>query len=284
MTTEPDFAGLSFNQWCALGRDRNSLLTDPLFVCPAKFDFRLKPDSPAAKVGFQPFDTAAAGQYGEPDWVDRPKKIVRATIPLPPVPNRGPQPIDDGFESTPVGDQAALAVTSGEGKGASIRVTDEAAAAGKHCLKFTDAAGLKYDWQPHLYYQPGFATGAVRVSYDVRLEPGAIFLNEWRDASSPYLVGPSITVDPAGRLLAGGKLLTSVPIGQWIRFEFVTALGKQATGTYDLTVTPSAQPPRTFQKLPVGKPGWNRLSWLGFNSLAKDTTVIYLDNVKVGAP
>jgi len=43
------------------GIDENSLATDPVFVNPATGDFRLKPESPALKMGFIAFNASKAG-------------------------------------------------------------------------------------------------------------------------------------------------------------------------------------------------------------------------------
>jgi len=58
------FGKQTLDQWRATGQDKDSLVADPLFVDPAKGDFRLKPDSPAAKVGFVPFPLTG---FGRPD-------------------------------------------------------------------------------------------------------------------------------------------------------------------------------------------------------------------------
>ena len=49
---------LSWAEWKATGKDEHSLFADPLFVDSANHDYRLRPDSPALKIGFQqiPFD------------------------------------------------------------------------------------------------------------------------------------------------------------------------------------------------------------------------------------
>ncbi len=43
------------------GQDADSLVADPFFENPTKNNFRLMPGSPAAKIGFKPFDTYTAG-------------------------------------------------------------------------------------------------------------------------------------------------------------------------------------------------------------------------------
>ncbi|HEX29715.1 TPA: right-handed parallel beta-helix repeat-containing protein [Candidatus Poribacteria bacterium] len=47
---------MSWDEWREKGMDVNSIVADPKFVDPERDDFRLRPDSPAFKLGFVPFD------------------------------------------------------------------------------------------------------------------------------------------------------------------------------------------------------------------------------------
>jgi hypothetical protein len=52
-----------WRSWQAAGQDKDSLVADPLFVDPARDDYRLKPESPALKLGFQPIPFERIGPY-----------------------------------------------------------------------------------------------------------------------------------------------------------------------------------------------------------------------------
>ena len=58
------FLGKSLEEWQRMGYDQHSLVADPLFVDAANDDFRLKPDSPALKLGFKPIDVSMIGLSG----------------------------------------------------------------------------------------------------------------------------------------------------------------------------------------------------------------------------
>ena len=59
------FAGGTWEAWRKRGKDVHSLYVDPQFMDVAKFDFRLKPTSPALKLGFRPIDMSTVGPRGK---------------------------------------------------------------------------------------------------------------------------------------------------------------------------------------------------------------------------
>lgn len=62
----------TLEQWRELGFDRHSVFADPLFVDPENGDYRVRPESPALRLGFENFGISGAGllpsfpgQWGE---------------------------------------------------------------------------------------------------------------------------------------------------------------------------------------------------------------------------
>jgi len=73
-----DFAGHTLTEWQAEGHEQGSIVADPKFKDPARYDFHLAEDSPALELGFKPFDYTKAGVYGKPEWK---AKAADATFP-----------------------------------------------------------------------------------------------------------------------------------------------------------------------------------------------------------
>ncbi|MEN6335240.1 MAG: right-handed parallel beta-helix repeat-containing protein [Phycisphaerales bacterium] len=89
---EIQFAGLTLDQWRQQkGHDQHSIIADPGFVDAKNLDFRLKPDSPALKIGFEPFDYTKAGVYGDAAWIAQANEAKYPPLEWPP---QGPQGAD----------------------------------------------------------------------------------------------------------------------------------------------------------------------------------------------
>ena len=273
-----DFAGKSLGDWQAAGKDTASIIANPRFAAPHKNDFRMRPGSPALKIGFKPFDPSQAGVYGDGAWVAKAKRVAYPALELPPEPP--PIQISDGFERDAVGKSPRGVTLHTEKKGDSILITDETAAAGKHSLKITDAPGLSAAHNPHFYYRPGFTNGVVSNSFDLRIEKASMVDFEWRDwSATDYHTGIHLCIRD-GRLMVFENVI-ELPLNQWFHVEMTAGLGKACTGRWSLVVRVPGQPPREFKDLPFVKPQFKKLTWVGFTSNATKSTVFYLDNINL---
>lgn len=274
-----DFQGLTLEERQAKGWDKGSIIADPLFVDAKHGDFRLKPGSPAERIGFTPFDHRKAGLYGDAAWTAIPRQFVFGEVKFAPPPP--PLEVDEDFESTARGAAPVGSQNNVENRGDAILVTDQTAAGGKHSLKIEDAAGLQHAFNPHLVYLPAYTGGRARLSFDLRLENGVEMYCEWRSWDvQPYRVGPSFWVR-GGKLLLGGKETMDLPVGVWLHCELAAKVGQDADGKWDLALTLPGAPPRRFDGLATGSPDFANLTWAGWSSMATQKTVFYLDNVKL---
>jgi hypothetical protein len=280
---DPDsirFKDMTFAEWQATGQDQHSLIDDPLFVDPANDDYHLKPGSPAAKIGFEPFDVTGFGRQGQraagPDWPPVPQAYP------PPPPEPPAIPLEEDFEVTEVGGKIAGFQTHEENDQATARVTDETAASGERSLKFVDLPGQEHNFNPHIYCTTNFASGVMVGSFDLRMEAGARFFHEWRTADRPYKVGPSLRIGTDSVLKANGTDLVPIPQGTWVHFEITCGLGDDADGTYDLAVRlPGDEQPQRWTELECD-PEFTALRWFGFVAEGVEEGVFYLDNVRLG--
>ena len=269
------FSGQDLAAWRGRGHDTTSLIADPKFVDAAKFDFRLQADSPAAKIGFKPFDFTKAGVYGDPAW----RALARAaTYPpikfAPPSPPPPPMTFTDDFEAMPVGTPPQRARVYADGRrDAVVSVAD---GRGK-CLRVLDSPAQKFAHNPHFYYEPRHTGGVTTFAFDLRIAADTRMYHEWRGPGHPYRTGPSIWIE-GGQVKVRGKALVALPVGKWVRIAITAGIGTASDGTWDLTVTPRGGQARTFNRIAVIHKEWQRLDWLGFSSMNVTKTAFCVDN------
>jgi hypothetical protein len=264
---------MTLEQWQAKGQDKNSLIADPLFANPAQGDFTLRANSPAFKLGFQSIDISTAGRTRAPKYIGTMASAFPEYAPPPPM------PIEQNFEKVAIGAKAPDAQTYEDNDQATARISDGAVFIGTRSLKFTDAPGGKFPYNPHVFWAPNFTGGMARASFALRPEAGAIIHHEWRDKANPYHVGPSIHIEADGTLKVNQQNMAKLPHGAWTTFEISCALGEEANGEWTLKLTLPGQD--TITRKFTGSKEFRSLDWFGFVSNANGKAVFYLDDVKV---
>jgi len=290
---EPLFSGLSFAKWQETGRDRDSRIADPQFVDPAKDDYRLGPTSPALALGFQPIPLEQVGLYGEKEWVALPTKVQRQPLRElpPPPPPPPPRPLLEDFESTAPGKLPVFLHGSPDDRPDAVGVTEELAAAGKRALKFTKTPGLKYGFQPHVFFSSDrYPLGKIRFAcelYNSDQHPAECYvgLRDYTIKGREYLDGPCLLVKADGTLTASGKAVTKVPLGQWVRLEILIDLGKAGQDTpiaktYRLAVTVGDKH-EVFDAIPYADSEFAKFTWFGFSSTGALESTFCVDNLKL---
>ncbi|MEW6356678.1 MAG: right-handed parallel beta-helix repeat-containing protein [Planctomycetota bacterium] len=270
----------TWEAWLKGGRDQGSIVADPMFVNPAKRDYRLKPTSPAFKLDFKAIDLSTVGNYKSPDrrtWPRPEMPVARDAADYSPAVVVAQQPERRDYEDYAMGESERGAHTGNKGK-CQAAVTDETAASGKHSMKFTDAAGLEQKFFPYITYPLELEEGALHMAFDLQWETGALVQLDWRDDPYQYNMGPNLIVGADGWLSANGKNILQLPAGKWVHIEIVCGLGPKAMGKYDLTVKlPDAEP--EVCRDAACSPQFKSLNCIVFMSMADGPSVFYIDNL-----
>jgi len=296
----PDMTeGWTWDDWRKQGRDAGSVVADPMFTDLAKRDFRLKPESPALKLGFKPWDLTIAGVRTDgprgkawrelaekasfPNWEEdsKPWPSPPWSIPL------------KTFEFAANGTLPVIgASVEVEKKGDSIGVSEEASSPiplanrkdepSKRSLKVQDAPGLSKSYLPVLNLMPKWPDGPLAVSFDAMAQPGANWFFEIRTGpGGEYGAGPYFSWKN-GKLAAktdGSIPLADIPDGEWFRVELTATPG---TGKWNVKLTRQDGSTKDFPELPC-KPAWNKAGYILWSGLADKQTAFFIDNLELKA-
>ncbi len=274
--TIAEFAGKTWADWQFMGRDTNSVVADPLFVDAVKGDWTLRPESPALKLGFVPFDWKQAGVTGSDEWKQR------AATPFPPMkfgmkPKAPPLTMTETFEDAPLGAKPTRMKMSKK-ISKEIVVAEDQAAAGKRSLRLTDGPDLENAFEPHFYFFTNVQHGTTRVTFHVRLESDYKLTHEWRDSSTPYRTGPKLDFEN-GSVRANGKKLADFLPNTWMKVEVSAKIDGDAT--WSVVLTPRGGPSQRFDGLKYDKATMTELKWIGWASNGKAVAKCWLDEIAI---
>lgn len=282
----------SLAEWQARGHDTRSVVADPLFVDPRTDDYRLKPESPAYRVGFKNINAEIEkiGAYASSERARWPlaNAVLARETPLVFEFSKEPAPLIDGFELVPAGSAPGKMQVAAQPP-AGAAVSSDAARIGRQSLKFIDAPGLKNPWEPHAYCHPNYRGGKIHFGVDLMNDPQAPadFYMEFRDWAAELLVGPSFRVTRDGKFYAGGlmgtggKPIAEVPAGQWYHVEIAFELGQRASKQYQLSLSLPGRKPLTVS-LPFGHAAFRQATWFGISSTSNQRALFYVDNFILG--
>ena len=269
-----DFKGKTWEQWRTAGNDAGSIIEDPLFRDVSQHDFRLQPGSPAAKIGFEPFDPSQAGVEGDAAWRQLAAKRFIATTPT--LAPYKPIEIRDDFKSHRTSPFFGIA-TLQQGKGHDlITVVNDPTSNPNHCLKIQDDPGLKAN-APHWFCEPHYVTNQGRLDFKIWLEADASVTCEWRSTPhSDYVTGPNVAFKQGAVLLSGHKVM-DIPTNTWIQVEMRAPLGRPKS-QWEMSLTLPGAKTRVFRELPCN-PAWTEAQWIGFISHRTKKTAYYLTDL-----
>ncbi|MCP5558401.1 MAG: right-handed parallel beta-helix repeat-containing protein [Verrucomicrobiaceae bacterium] len=285
----------TWDEWRKMGRDKESLFADPMFADLANRDFRLKPGSPAEKIGFKPWDLTLAGVRKDgAAWLELAAKgsvYPNWDTDARPWPSP-PYVVDQSFERAALGtvgirnakyDRRREQKDVGEGFGVSEEAASpipvEGGGVSKRSLKAQDMPDLVQTYEPVLDIFPRWESGTFHVSFDIMAQPDAEWFFEMRVKGGEFAAGPYVRYQK-GKLVANNSKtipLADIKPGEWCRVAITATTG---AGKYDLVLTREDGSKKEFKDLPC-KPEWNAASYLLFSSLANKKAAYFIDNVKL---
>jgi len=283
------FKKVSWEAWRKGGADAQGAIVDPGFVDPAHGDWNLKPDAPARKAGFKPFDWKVAGVLPD-DAAWRAKAAERTwddfeDAPKAPRYLREKLKLDfEGLATGPLRNAmdglAPFSVSASQGM---LAVLDKDVAQGRRALRLTDRKeGVSY--QPHINAACAVTGGVavVRFAYRGIASSGMTF--ETRDYGAegqPGFVAGLAVHGGTTSIMAGGKCVCRMKEGQWVDVTLRLPISGPDAGKWSITCQPRGGTAQTTVFPKWNSPRFRELTWVGFMTYGKGDAVWDLDDFEL---
>ncbi len=272
-------AGKPWADWQAAGHDKGSVIADPGLRDTRTLWRGFASAEATRRIGFQPIDLSYTGR------VRADKRLPLPALAPPAYPTgESNQPVTvtrliDSFEMDEVGSgPTSLTVIKHDSLGGVV-IADDGAPDGKHYLKLIDAPGQPFAYVPHVLFSPSWTKGVIRGSFQVRVSPDSRFYHEWRDQHTPYRVGPTLHIEPDGRVRTGDQQLTQIPLNTWVKIQIECSLQPQTMGRWSVRIEAPGQP--VFERRDLSsQAGLQSIQWVGFVSDGVQDAVIGLDALR----
>lgn len=161
-----------------------------------------------------------------------------------------------------------------------IEVSEAPDAPGGRCLSLRDGPAQANPWDPHVYAPVHYDGGTASAEFQVRIDPDAVLVNQWRDEARPTLTGPSLQVSKDG-LLVGGRKLAPIAAHRWYKLRATVPLGAGA-GNWSLELTDMvSHDASVFHSLPLVSAGWKKLDWWGLMSSGTRTATLCVADIRL---
>ena len=280
------FKGKDFAAWQAAGNDRNGAIADPLFVDAAHGDWRLRPDSPALKAGFVPFDwkqcgvlksdAAWAAKAAERTWDEfaelprAPKFTMRryefdALNYLKNKDNWRKQPLS--VYHTGRANGAFTVAPDGEG------------------LRLTDSKEEKHAFAPHFKFWPPMADADLRMTFVFRPVSGdgmEFEVRDWEDERGT-LKSAFQCCYIRGKVIVNGKSILAVPLGMWATVEIRLNVTAGAKNRLEVSVTRADGESGSAKFEHLANDGFKKPNWYGFVTYGDGTAIWDLKKLTIEA-
>ena len=136
-------------------------------------------------------------------------------------------------------------------------------------------------YNPHLYYGAGLIGKHLAGSFDLFLEPGAVFTHQWRYGIGSFVGGVTFQARADGKATVNDTVICATPAGTWLHVEMAADMRNPALKTCWATVTVAGKPIAKAEAKVTTR--FKAMDWGVFVSDATVKTGFYLDNIVLEA-